>query len=124
MSKAEWFGQPYSERRIEADTAIHHHIPFPWGSFQVSVEANEAYGIVPLNSDQAKGAHDTSQQKPKQIGDIAIPLTNIYLLGPNELIGAYPQDKAYSEARLSLTGISIAVSFKRSVAEIQQAIAD
>jgi hypothetical protein len=110
MSKAEWYGPPRTERRVETEFPMHHHIPFEWGTFQVSEAANAAYGLVPLSPNQERGPFDTSQQEKK-----AVPSTNIYLLGPDEMLVNFGLGIITSQPSFDEKGVSIHVSLSNTL---------
>ena len=106
----------------ERDPPIKYHIPFEWGSFSVTEEADRELGLVPLTADIVKGKVDTKIQDPE------MPHIAITLVGPAEMpsdfSGNYPNAAAGILATRAVypDRIAITVGSTKSNEEIRQKV--
>ncbi len=69
---------PQPDRLPDFERPAAYNIPFPWGNFQVSAAAHDAYQLQPLRPDVEPGSFDQGRQVPLK------PRTDIVLVTPEE----------------------------------------
>ncbi|HSW37059.1 MAG TPA: hypothetical protein VLG37_01675 [Candidatus Saccharimonadales bacterium] len=80
MKAENWSGITQEAGSPIEELAIKYSVAFPWGTFQVTDGAHEAYGLMPLTPSTDSGKPETAP-----IGDKKIPPIDIILLGPEDI---------------------------------------